>query len=185
MSSFQHLTCQTIKNIKKKQYQHVKFHTHVKTSHVLNNKHTTFQHSVFQHFKIQKFSVCFVKQQKSNQIKHFKLPLIKMRVCCSKIQTSKVQTHNMFKKQICNFQIAWHGLASILKYHKKRKVATKTIPYETYGEILFQKVALCYLLHFVQDGSSKNALDTFCFAHQSQKRESYTARLPFGSTKKT
>ena len=43
---------------------------------------------------------------------------------------------------------------------KKRKVATKTIPYERYGEILFQKVALCYLLHFVQDGSSKNALET-------------------------
>ncbi len=42
---------------------------------------------------------------------------------------------------------------------KKRKVATKTIPYERYGEILFQKVALCYLLHFVQDGSSKNALE--------------------------
>ncbi len=41
---------------------------------------------------------------------------------------------------------------------KTRKVATKTIPYERYGEILFQKVALCYLLHFVQDGSSKNAL---------------------------
>ena len=31
------------------------------------------------------------------------------------------------------------------------------ISYESYGEILFQKVALRYLLHFVQDGSSKNA----------------------------
>ncbi len=39
------------------------------------------------------------------------------------------------------------------------KVATKTIPYERYGEILFQKVALCYLLHFVQDGCSKNVLE--------------------------
>ena len=28
-----------------------------------------------------------------------------------------------------------------------------------YREILFQKVALCYLLHFVQDGSSKNVLE--------------------------
>ena len=42
---------------------------------------------------------------------------------------------------------------------KKHKVATKLISYERYGEILFQKVASggC-LLHFVQDGSSKNAL---------------------------
>ncbi len=39
-----------------------------------------------------------------------------------------------------------------------QKVATKPIPYKRYGEILFQKVALCYLLHFVQDGSSKNVL---------------------------
>ncbi len=39
---------------------------------------------------------------------------------------------------------------------KKRKVATKTSSYEIYGEILFQKVASGYLLHFVQDGSSKN-----------------------------
>ena len=36
-----------------------------------------------------------------------------------------------------------------------RKVATKTISYTTYGEILFQKVASGYVLHFVQDGSSK------------------------------
>ncbi len=47
---------------------------------------------------------------------------------------------------------------------KKRKVATKTNSYERYGEILFQKVALCYLLHFVQDGSSKNTLGTL-FLH--------------------
>ncbi len=40
---------------------------------------------------------------------------------------------------------------------KKRKVATK-ISYKRYREILFQKVASGYLLHFVQDGSSKNAL---------------------------
>ena len=41
---------------------------------------------------------------------------------------------------------------------KKRKVATKLISYERYGEILFQKVASGYLLYFVQDGSSQNAL---------------------------
>ncbi len=42
---------------------------------------------------------------------------------------------------------------------KKHKVATKLISHERYGEILFPKVASGYLLHFVQDGSSKNALD--------------------------
>ncbi len=38
---------------------------------------------------------------------------------------------------------------------KKHKVATTLFSYERYGEILFQKVASGYLLHFVQDGSSK------------------------------
>ena len=42
---------------------------------------------------------------------------------------------------------------------KKHKVATKLISYERYGEILFQKFASVYLLHFAQDGSSKNALE--------------------------
>ena len=42
---------------------------------------------------------------------------------------------------------------------KTRKVATKIISYRRYGGILFQKVASGYLLHFVQDGSSKNALE--------------------------
>ncbi len=36
---------------------------------------------------------------------------------------------------------------------KTYDVATKLISYERYGEILFQKVASGYLLHFVQDGS--------------------------------
>ncbi len=40
-----------------------------------------------------------------------------------------------------------------------RKVATQIISYKRYREILFQKVALCYLLHFAQDGSSKHALE--------------------------
>ncbi len=45
---------------------------------------------------------------------------------------------------------------------KARKVATKTISDKRYGEILFQKVASGYWLHFVQDGSSKNALENLC-----------------------
>ena len=42
---------------------------------------------------------------------------------------------------------------------KQHDVATKLISYERHGEILFQKLASGYLLHFVQDGSSKNALE--------------------------
>ncbi len=38
---------------------------------------------------------------------------------------------------------------------------TKLILYKIFWEILFQKIALGYLLHFVQDGSSKNILNTF------------------------
>ncbi len=38
---------------------------------------------------------------------------------------------------------------------KKRKVMTKSVLYKRYREILFQKVAVGYLLHFVQNGSSK------------------------------
>ena len=52
---------------------------------------------------------------------------------------------------------------------KTRKVATNTFLYKTYREILFQKVALWYLLHFVQDGSSKNALENKLFCKQCQK----------------
>ncbi len=44
--------------------------------------------------------------------------------------------------------------------HKKRNVATQIISYEKDREILFQKVASGYLLHFVQDGSSKDVLET-------------------------
>ena len=51
------------------------------------------------------------------------------------------------------------GSGRIWEYQKKRKVVTKTISYKRYREILFQKVASGYLLHFVQDGSSTNALD--------------------------
>ncbi len=41
---------------------------------------------------------------------------------------------------------------------RKNKVVTKTILYDRHREILFQKVASGYVLHFVQNGSSKNAL---------------------------
>ncbi len=61
-----------------------------------------------------------------------------------------------FKIQFSNFQITRPGFH--FEVPNKYKVATKVISYERYGEILFQKVASGYLLHFVQDGSSKNAL---------------------------
>ena len=40
----------------------------------------------------------------------------------------------------------------------KCKVATTIISRNRYKDILFQKVALCYVLHFVQDGCSKKAI---------------------------
>ena len=71
----------------------------------------------------------------------------------SKFQNSKFQN---FKIQICKFS----NYTARLPFWstKKHDVATKLISYERYGEILFQKVASGYLLHFAQDGSSKNAL---------------------------
>ncbi len=45
---------------------------------------------------------------------------------------------------------------------KKRKVATRTNSYRRYGGILLQKVASGDLVHFVQDGSSKNILEHMC-----------------------
>ncbi len=42
---------------------------------------------------------------------------------------------------------------------KQRKVAITIFLCERYREILFQTVASGYLLHFVQDGSSKNILE--------------------------
>ncbi len=59
----------------------------------------------------------------------------------------------------------WLGGGKISDSGTKHKVATKTNPYERYGEILFQKVASGYLLHFVQDGSSKNALENLCLCN--------------------
>ena len=52
---------------------------------------------------------------------------------------------------------------------KNRKVATKTISYKRYREILFQKVASGYLLHFVQDGSSKHVLENSVGAKNTKK----------------
>ena len=62
------------------------------------------------------------------------------------------KTNSNFQNVVCSW-LGFHFGA------RKNKVATKTISYKRYGEILFLKVALCYLLHVVQDGSSKNTLE--------------------------
>ncbi len=68
-----------------------------------------------------------------------------------------------------NFQQsnAQYVMFSRLGFHfgvwETRKVATKLMSYKIYRKILFQKVALCYLLHFVQDGSSKHGLEQQVF----------------------
>ena len=63
---------------------------------------------------------------------------------------------------------------------KKRKVATKTNSYERYGEILFQKVASGYLLHFAQDGSSKNALEKYVLRKNDINPK--IGKMPYTST---
>ncbi len=74
---------------------------------------------------------------------------------------------NISKCQILKIGISKFAIFQITRpgFHfgvpKKRKVATKLISYERYREILFQKVASGYSLHFVLDGSSKNALDNY------------------------
>ena len=94
-------------------------------------------------------------------------------------------TFVFYKKYVPWIHLSMENYTARLPFGStKSKVMTKTILYKTYEEILFQKVALGYVLHFVQNGSSKHALKTCILAHQSHKSESYTARLPFGSTKK-
>ena len=86
----------------------------------------------------------------------------------SEIQISTISQFHMSKFKISKFEVANVRITRlILEYQRKRKVATNTIPYERYGEILFQKVASGHLLHFVQDGSSKNAL--YCFSQKYRK----------------
>ncbi len=52
---------------------------------------------------------------------------------------------------------------------KTRKVATNIFLDKRCGEILFQQVASGYVLHFVQNGSSKNVLNTRFFARRYKK----------------
>ncbi len=75
---------------------------------------------------------------------------------------------NEFKIQIFKipiFKFSNYTARLPFRSTKKIKLRQKTISYERYGEILFQKVASGYLLHFVQDGSSNNVLDSFLHNH--------------------
>ena len=58
-----------------------------------------------------------------------------------------------------------HGPASIWE-HQTRNVVTKTILYKRYREVLFQKVALGYLSHFVHNISSNKRTKTYLFAQK-------------------
>ncbi len=51
-----------------------------------------------------------------------------------------------------------HGPASIWDHQQNHKVMTNSMLYIICREILFQKVALGYVLHFVQNESSENIL---------------------------
>ncbi len=73
-----------------------------------------------------------------------------------KFQIFKFPNFKFSNSEFANFRITRLGFN--FGVPKKHKVATKTISYERYGEILFQKVASGCLVPFVQDGSSKNAL---------------------------
>ena len=53
-----------------------------------------------------------------------------------------------------------HGLASSWEHQEKHTIIAKSILCKRYTEIVFQKVALGYVLHFVQNGPSKNIINT-------------------------
>ncbi len=53
--------------------------------------------------------------------------------------------------------------------YQKRKVATKLIPYERYGEILFQKVASGYLLPFCTGWILKKRIIKFVVLRKCKK----------------
>ena len=113
---------------------------------IVNSEIPQFQISEFHNFKISKFRIL--------KIQHFK----------NKI--SKVQNVNIQNCKFSNYTARLPFWST-----KKHDVATKLISYERYGEILFQKVASGYLLHFAQDGSSKNALQKYLLRNIHQNSE--------------
>ncbi len=98
-------------------------------------------------------------------------------VCCTQI-SKHVFLHN----NINNPKLAQPGFH--LGAPKERKVVTKIISYKIYRKTFFQKVALGYLLHFVQNASSRNIFKHTCLHNNLNKNNNDTARLPFGNTHK-
>jgi len=92
----------------------------------------------------------------SKKNKHFKFVFFIPTFQIWKFQVSQFKFSNYIFK-ICKMSNCTARLP--VWSTKKHNVATELISDKIYGEILFQKVASGYLLHFVQDGSSKNALE--------------------------
>ena len=120
-----------------------------------------FQHVKVQHFKVYKFKLDLCWTSIILCFQHFTI---------SNLQFSKTNTLNTSQIQnivSSSFQITLPGFH--FGVPKKHDVATQLISYERYGEILFQKVALCYLLHFVQDGASTKRTIKLVFLQHSSK----------------
>ena len=69
-----------------------------------------------------------------------------------------------------------HGPASIWDHQQKHKVMTNSMLYKICREILFQKVALGYVLHFVQNESSENILK-HTWLHNNLKQNKLTKHV--------
>ncbi len=120
-------------------------------------------------FKCSKYVLSFIIPKK--QFTTFQNHITTTSYIVSQIENFKFsffKHQHMFNFRMLSFQIIRPG------FHfgstKKSKVATTTISYKIYGEILFQKVASGYLLHFVQDGSSKSVLEKICL-HRNNKNQ--------------
>ncbi len=102
------------------------------------------------------FCLFHVQSLALSEFQEFELFDVHCLLKCEQIQN--VQMHN--------FQTTWPGFCLGAP---KRKVVTKQILYKMYREIISQKVALGYLLHFVQNGSSTKRTKE-CFLHTNIKK---------------
>ncbi len=121
------------------------FH-HVKKTHKLTTTYKTVQHI--------NCSACHVFSQIQT---------------CSCFTTKQQIAFSKFKFSTCKVFMARFPFWSM----GKRQVATNIFSYKRYGGILFQKVALCYWLHFVPDGSSKKRTrnTVFCFLFREHVKQ--------------
>ena len=97
---------------------------------------TWYHYSRLQHFKHNTCWCCFVSTYHSKQTQtQISLKSPNDHVCTARLPFGNTKTHV--------------------------KLRQKTNSHNIYGEIIFQKVASAYLLHFVQDGSSTNVLEKY------------------------